>query len=132
MSRYIFFGLLAATSALITVQATADPRPKGGNWGAHSSSLHGFNGKRMHAHGHRFGPGFGWPAYVLPESEYPVSVVPTDIGYDREHYRCEDIDCVYSYHPVGFYDPRPNGDKFAPAYVAPDAKIISVEGQKDR
>ena len=134
MSHRIAFCLLAAASALIATQAIANPRHQAGSSGARSLPTHGLHGgtKRMHVHGRRTGHTSGWPAYALPYggSEYPVSAgTPSvDYGKDRDHYRCEHYDCVFSYHPFGFYDPRPS--RSGPIYViAPDAKIISVDQQ---
>ena len=132
MSRRISFYVLAAAVALIATQASADPRHQAGKSGARSAPVHGFHGgaKRMHAHDRRFRAVSGWSGYVLPygESGYPVSTgMPVvDFGNDRDHYRCEYSDCVFSYHPFGYYDPRPS--RSGPVYgIAPDAKIISID-----
>jgi hypothetical protein len=132
MSHRILLCLWVAASVLIATQATADPKPQRGIVGAPGAPMHGFAGsaKRMHAHGHRFraGWGWGWPAYALPESQYLSPLAGVDPDERRDHYRCEYIDCVYSYHPLGFYDPRPSSDRAGPALVIPpNAKIISID-----
>ena len=132
MSHRILLCLWVAASVLIATQATADPKPQRGIVGAPGAPMHGFAGsaKRMHAHGHRFraGWGWGWPAYALPESQYLSPLAGVNPGERRDHYRCEYIDCVYSYHPLGFYDPRPSSDRAGPALVIPpNAKIISID-----
>jgi len=132
MSRRISFCVLAAAVALIATQASADPRHQAGKSGARSASMHGFHGgaKRMHAHDRRSRAFSRWSGYALPygESGYPVSAgMPVaDFGNGRDQYRCEYYDCVFSYHPFGYYDPRPNGS--GPVYgIAPNAKIISID-----
>lgn len=129
MSLRILLCLWVAASILIATQAAADPRPQHvGIGGAPSAAKHGFAGgtKRMHGHGHRFRAGLGWPAYALPESQYLAPLAGVQPDERRDLYRCDYIDCVYSYHPLGFYDPRPSEAGFA-IVIPPNAKIISID-----
>ena len=156
MSRRIFFGLLAATSAMIATQAFANPqiaqlRPDGEGSGVQRFAMKGFHGgakvthgfhggaKRAHAGGKGFKRGLrsffpgGWPAYAVPAevSGYPVPVVAP--GFEFGDYDRRDCDCgPFGYHPFGVQGHWPPGifpgSGAAPVYIlAPDARIISVE-----
>jgi hypothetical protein len=129
MSHRILLGLCAAASVLIATQAIADPRPHRGIVNAPRAPMHGFAAgtKRMHGHAHRFGAGWGWPAYALPESQYLSPSAGVVLDERRDFYRCDYIDCVYGYHPLGYYDPRPSGDAGYAVVIPPDAKIISLD-----
>ena len=132
MSRYILFGLLAASSALAATQATSEPRHQVRNPGARMLT-HQFHdsGKRTPAQGRRFTSGLGWPAYALPGQAYPVSPETPRLDFDESKYHCDYYDCAYSYHPLGHYNYSPSGGKLAPVYViAPNAKIISIDPEK--
>jgi hypothetical protein len=124
MFRYILFWPLAAWCALVATPASSEPRLA--NSGARILPMHGHQdgSHRVAAHGRRFGPVWGWPAYALPEQEYPVSVAPPRIDFDQNNYHCDYYDCTYAYHPLGhepIVDPSPR------FYVlAPNAKIISI------
>jgi hypothetical protein len=126
MSRSILVWLLAASAALVATQATSEPRHQGGNSGARSLLIQG-----AHAHGRRFRPEWGWPAYALPGQEYRESLEAPRVDFDESQYHCDYSDCVYSYHPLGHYDYQPSGVRSGPVYlIAPNAKIISVEPER--
>ena len=133
MSRYILFGLLAASSALVATPATSEPRHQASNPGARSLLTHQFHdsGKRTPAHGRRFTSGLGSPAYALPGQESPVSLETPRLDFDESKYHCDYYDCAYSYHPLGHYNYSPSGGRSAPVYaIAPNAKIISIDPER--
>jgi hypothetical protein len=133
MSRYILFGLLAASSALVATQATSEPRHQASNPGDRRLLIHQFHdsSKRTPAHDRRFKSGLGLPTYALPGHEYPLSLEAPRVDFDESKYHCDYYDCAYSYHPLGHYNYSPSGGKLAPVYViAPNAKIISIDPEK--
>jgi hypothetical protein len=133
MSRYMLFGLLAATSALLATQASSEPQRQVSNPGARSLLTHQSHdrGKGTPAHGRRFRSGSGWPAYALPGQEYPVSLETPRLDFDEGKYHCDYYDCAYSYHPLGHYNYSPSGNRPAPLYaIAPNAKIISIDPER--
>jgi hypothetical protein len=137
VSHRLLLCVSAAVSALITAQATAEPRHQSGNWstqkaytkGFHAGAKHHDGARGAHRRGHRFGSAWGWPGYyALPESEYSDSTGTPSAATAYDDYRCEYADCIFSYHPFGFYDIRPKGGDDASIYmIAPDAKIISID-----